>query len=53
MAGEVIGINNQIFSIGLGLAIPSDHLQFLLQQIRDYGRLRLGTIGMNLPGADI
>jgi serine protease Do len=53
MAGEVIGINNQILSgsreggsIGLGFAIPTDDLKFLLQQIHAYGHPRLGTIGM-------
>jgi serine protease Do len=45
MKGEVIGITNQIFSdtptsgsIGLGFAIPSNDIQFLLQQIREHGR---------------
>jgi serine protease Do len=55
MAGEVIGINNQIFSdsansgsIGLGFAIPSNDMRFLVEQIRDYGRPHLGWLGMHL-----
>ncbi|MBV8848789.1 MAG: trypsin-like peptidase domain-containing protein [Methylobacteriaceae bacterium] len=55
MNGEVIGINNQIFSdspssgsIGLGFAIPSNDLRFLVEQIRDYGRPHLGWLGMRI-----
>ncbi|MEA2839794.1 MAG: serine protease Do [Methylobacteriaceae bacterium] len=55
MAGEVIGINNQIFSdsassgsIGLGFAIPSNDVRFLVEQIRDYGRPHLGWLGMRI-----
>jgi serine protease Do len=53
--GEVIGINQQIFSdtkgggsIGLAFAIPTNDLIFLFRQIRDYGRPRLGTIGVGV-----
>jgi serine protease Do len=55
MNGEVIGINNQIFSdsassgsIGLGFAIPSNDLRFLVEQVRDYGRPHLGWLGMRI-----
>src|SRR3954453_16620308 len=51
--GEVIGINQQIFSdmkgggsIGLNFSIPANDLIFLFRQIREYGRPRLGTIGV-------
>jgi serine protease Do len=51
----VIGINNQIFSdsassgsIGLGFAIPSNDVRFLVEQIRDYGRPHLGWLGMRI-----
>src|SRR3954452_23189259 len=54
--GDVIGLNNQIFSdsptsgsIGLGFAIPSNDVQFLLQQVHRYGRPHIGWVG--LPGA--
>ena len=53
--GEVIGINNQIFSesatsgsIGLGFAIPSNDVQFMLDQIRQYGRPHLGWLGLKI-----
>jgi serine protease Do len=55
MDGEVIGINNQIFSdsassgsIGLGFAIPSNDVRFLVEQIRDYGRPHLGWLGLRI-----
>jgi len=55
MDGEVIGINNQIFSdsassgsIGLGFAIPSNDMKFLVEQIRDYGRPHLGWLGLRV-----
>jgi serine protease Do len=51
--GEVIGLNNQIFSdsptsgsIGLGFAIPSNDVQFLLQQVHRYGRPHIGWLGI-------
>ena len=53
--GEVIGINNQIFSdsptsgsIGLGFAIPSNDVTFLLQQIHRYGRPHIGWLGIRV-----
>jgi serine protease Do len=53
--GEVIGINNQIFSdsptsgsIGLGFAIPSNDVQFLLQQVHRYGRPHIGWLGIRV-----
>ena len=53
--GEVIGVNNQIFSesatsgsIGLGFAIPSNDVAFMLDQIRQYGRPHLGWLGMKI-----
>jgi serine protease Do len=55
MRGEVIGINQQIFSdakgggsIGLGFAMPVNDLKFLLSQIRDHGRPRIGTVGFRV-----
>ena len=53
--GEVIGINNQIFSesatsgsIGLGFAISSNDVAFMLDQIRQYGRPHLGWLGLKI-----
>ena len=55
MKGQVIGIDNQIFSdtpgggsIGLGFAIPSNDAQFILNQVHQYGRPRLGWIGVRV-----
>jgi serine protease Do len=55
LKGEVIGINNQIFSesatsgsIGLGFAIPSNDVAFMLDQIRQYGRPHLGWLGLKI-----
>jgi serine protease Do len=53
--GEVIGINNQLFSdsptsgsIGLGFAIPSNDVTFLLQQVHRYGRPHIGWLGIRV-----
>jgi serine protease Do len=55
MKGEVIGVDNQIYSgtlgggnIGLGFAIPSNDVKFLVQQIQQYGKPRLGWLGLRL-----
>jgi serine protease Do len=52
-AGEVIGVNWALIqesktggSIGLGLAIPSDDAAFVVDQMRKYGRLKPGWIGI-------
>jgi serine protease Do len=51
--GEVIGINTFIFtqgggSIGLGFAIPINLAKRVLQEIRQYGRVRTAYPGMTL-----
>jgi serine protease Do len=53
MNGEVIGINSVIFapagsggSIGLGFAMPSNDLRFAIGQLRRYGYLRHGFVGI-------
>ena len=55
MKGEVVGIDNQIYSdtkgggsIGIGFAIPSNDAQLLVQQLHKYGDIRLGWLGMRL-----
>jgi serine protease Do len=55
MRGEVIGINQQIFSdtkgggsIGLGFAMPVNDLKFITYQIRDHGRPRIGSVGLRV-----
>jgi serine protease Do len=52
-SGKVIGMNSVIFapgdyggSIGLGFAIPSNDVQFVVDQLRSHGSVRIGTIGI-------
>ncbi len=51
-AGEVIGINTALFtpsgeggSIGLGFAIPGNDAQFILNTMKAFGRLKVGSLG--------
>jgi serine protease Do len=51
LAGEVIGINSQIFtnsggSIGLSFAIPVDVATNVIAQLRDHGSVRRGWLGV-------
>jgi serine protease Do len=55
LKGEVIGVNTAIFSplpqggsIGLGFAIPSDNVQFVIGQLRQYGTVRAGFLGAHI-----
>lgn len=50
--GEVVGVNAALFSpsndsgsIGLGFAIPANDMKFVVDQLRQYGRVRPGWIG--------
>jgi serine protease Do len=52
MRGEVIGINNQIYSdtagggsIGIGFAIPVNDARYVLEQVKAFGHPRFGHIG--------
>ena len=54
-AGEVIGMNTAIFtpnaasgSVGLGFAIPSRDVAFVVEQLRRYGRIHAGWVGLQL-----
>ena len=53
--GEVVGVNSANISrdvsagsIGLGLAIPSNDARFVVNEMRDYGHLRAGYLGVRL-----
>jgi len=51
--GEVIGMDSDIFSnsggsMGLGFALTSNVTKFLVDQLRQYGRLKVGWIGVDL-----
>ena len=52
-AGELIGINSQIFSptggnIGIGFAIPSNMAKDVMGQLIKTGRVRRGMLGVNI-----
>ncbi len=51
--GEVIGVNTAIFSpsggsIGIGFAIPSDLAKNVILQLREYGEVRRGWLGVRI-----
>lgn len=54
LKGEVIGVNYAIYSpgqggsSGLGFAIPSNDAAWVVTQMRQYGRLRAGFVGVRL-----
>jgi serine protease Do len=53
MNGEVIGINTAIYSpsggsIGIGFAIPSNLAGPVVEQLRDFGHVRRGWLGVNI-----
>jgi serine protease Do len=52
-SGQVIGMNSVIFapgdyggSIGLGFAIPSNDIRFVIDQLRQHGDVRIGSLGI-------
>ncbi len=53
LAGEVVGINTSIFgpsggSVGIGFAIPSNMARPILDQLKEFGRVRRGWLGVRL-----
>jgi serine protease Do len=53
MQGEVVGVNSTIISpttgsVGLGFAIPSASAKFVVDQLRTYGWVRPGWIGIKV-----
>ncbi len=53
LQGEIVGINNQIFSRsggwqGIGLAIPSNAAQRALESVARYGRITSGYFGVRI-----
>ncbi len=53
MDGEVIGVNTAIISptggsIGIGFAVPSDTVQSVVQQLREFGTVRRGWLGVKI-----
>ena len=54
MRGEVIGVDTAIYSptatsgsIGIGFALPSNDVAFVVDQVLRYGQIRAGWIGLN------
>lgn len=55
--GEVVGINSQIFTrsggfMGLSFAIPSDHAQWAVQQLKEHGYVARGWLGIIIQEVD-
>ena len=53
LRGEVVGINTSIFapsggSVGIGFAIPSNMARPILDQLKEFGRVRRGWLGVRL-----
>jgi serine protease Do len=54
MQGRVVGVDSSLYnnngtgSIGLGYAIPSNIVQFVVQRLLKYGAIRAGWIGVEL-----
>ena len=51
--GKVIGINMMLASptggnVGIGFAIPSDVAQFVIHQLKEYGKVKRGWIGVQI-----
>lgn len=58
MAGEVVGINSSIFanamgeSVRIGFAIPSNDAVPILTNLRRYGKVKRGNLGLSLQRAE-
>ncbi len=51
--GEVVGVNTAIFSpsggsVGIGFAIPSDRVKKIVSQLREFGEVRRGWLGVRI-----
>lgn len=58
LKGKIIGINNAIQTagipgnLGIGFAIPSDMAKRVIEELKEYGRVRRGYIGVTLRSSD-
>ena len=53
MEGEVVGVNTAIFSptggsIGIGFAVPSDTVVTVINQLKEFGEVRRGWLGVKI-----
>jgi len=58
--GEIVGINNAIqtaggipANIGIGFAIPSNLAKFVIDNLREFGRVKRGYVGVKLSNLDV
>ncbi len=57
MDGEVIGINTAILSptggsVGIGFAVPSNTAKTVIDQLREFGEVRRGWLGVRIQNVD-
>lgn len=53
MEGQVVGVNTAIFSptggsIGIGFAVPSDTVTAVINQLKEYGEVKRGWLGVKI-----
>ena len=53
MSGQVIGVNTAIISpsggsIGIGFSVPSDTVVYIVNQLKKYGEIRRGWLGVRI-----
>ncbi len=53
LRGELVGINSAILApsggnVGIGFAIPSNMMQQVVRQLRDYGEVQRGQLGVSI-----
>ncbi len=53
MSGNVVGVNSAIYSptggsVGIGFSIPSNLARDVISQLRQFGKVRRGKIGVNI-----
>jgi serine protease Do len=52
LGGEVVGVNTALVSpsntgsVGLGFSIPSNDVKFVIERLREFGRVKAGWIGV-------
>jgi serine protease Do len=59
LRGEVVGINTAIISpgetggsVGVGFSVPANFAKVVVQQLREYGETRRGTMGLSARSVD-
>ncbi len=57
LEGKVIGVNTAIISpnggsIGIGFAVPSSTVEPVIEQLKEYGKVRRGWLGVQIQSVD-